>query len=66
MSTLYEESHEMFRQSFRSFADAEIVPRIEEFESAGIMDRSIYAEAGKHGFIGMNVPEQWGGGGSSD
>ena len=66
MSTLYEESHQMFRQSFRSFADAEIVPRIEEFESAGIMDRSIYAEAGKHGFIGMNVPEQWGGGGSSD
>lgn len=63
---LYDESHDLFRQSFRSFADAELAPRIEEFESAGIMDRSVYTEAGKHGFVGMNVPEQWGGGGTSD
>ena len=66
MSTLYDESHELFRQSFRSFADAEMVPRIEEFETAGIMDRAIYTEAGKHGFVGMNIPEQWGGGGTTD
>ena len=66
MSTLYDESHELFRQSFRSFADAEVVPRIEEFERAGIMDRAVYAEAGKHGFVGMNIPEQWGGGGTTD
>lgn len=66
MTPLYEESHELFRQSFRSFADAELVPRIDEFESAGIMDRSVYAEAGKHGFVGMNVPEAWGGGGTAD
>ncbi len=66
MSALYDDTHELFRQSFRSFADAEVVPRIEEFETAGIMDRSIYTEAGKHGFVGMNVPEQWGGGGTTD
>lgn len=63
---LYEESHELFRQSFRSFADSELAPRIEEFEAAGIMDRSVYSDAGKHGFIGFNVPEKWGGGGTSD
>lgn len=66
MQTLYEGSHELFRQSFRSFADAELAPRIEEFEAAGIMDRAVYAEAGKHGFIGFNVPEKWGGGGTAD
>lgn len=66
MRTLYDESHELFRQSFRSFADAELAPRIEEFEAAGIMDRNVYTEAGKHGFVGMNVPEQWGGGGTAD
>lgn len=66
MQALYEESHELFRTSFRSFADAELVPRIEEFEHAGIMDRTVYTEAGKHGFVGMNVPEKWGGGGTSD
>lgn len=66
MHTLYEESHQMFRESFRSFADSELAPRIEEFEAAGIMDRTVYRDAGKHGFIGFNVPEKWGGGGTSD
>ncbi len=66
MSALYEESHELFRKSFRSFVDAELAPRIEEFETAGIMDRAVYSDAGKHGFVGMNVPEKWGGGGTSD
>jgi len=66
MSGLYTEEHELFRQSFRSFVDAELAPRIEEFEAAGIMDRNVYAEAGKHGFIGLNVPEKWGGGGTDD
>lgn len=66
MTTLYDDTHEMFRQSFRAWAEAEVVPRVEEFESDGIMDRSVYAEAGKHGFVGMNVPEKWGGGGTDD
>ncbi len=66
MATIYDETHELFRQSFRSFADTELVPRIDEFETAGIMDRNVYAEAGKHGFTGFNVPEQWGGGGTKD
>ncbi len=66
MATIYDETHELFRQSFRSFAASELVPRIDEFEEAGIMDRTVYAEAGSHGFIGFNVPEQWGGGGTKD
>ncbi len=56
----------MLRDSFRSFVEAEITPRDEEFERAGIMDRSVYAEAGRHGFVGMAVPESYGGGGSAD
>ncbi|MEM9132744.1 MAG: acyl-CoA dehydrogenase family protein [Actinomycetota bacterium] len=63
---MYDEDHELFRQSFRSFAGAEMTPRIEEFERAGLMDRQVYAEAGKHGFVGMAVPERYGGGGSDD
>ncbi len=64
--SMYDEDHELFRQSFRSFAAAEMAPRVEEFEQAGLMDRQVYAEAGKHGFVGMAVPERYGGGGSSD
>lgn len=66
MQSMYDESHDLFRQSFRSFVDAEMAPRREEFETAGIMDREVYAAAGKHGLIGWAVPEQYGGGGTKD
>ncbi len=66
MGTIYDESHELFRDSFRSFIEAEVLTRKDEFERAGIMDREIYAAAGKHGFVGMAVPERYGGGGTGD
>ncbi len=66
MSTIYDETHELFRQSFRAFVEAEMVPKYHDWETAGIMDRELYVEAGKHGFVGMAVPAQYGGGGSDD
>ena len=64
--TIYESDHELFRDSFRAFAEQELAPHVPEWERAGIMDRSAYLEAGKHGFIGMAVPESFGGGGVKD
>jgi len=64
--TIYESDHELFRDSFRAFAEQELAPHVPEWERAGIMDRSAYLEAGKHGFIGMAVPEEFGGGGVKD
>ena len=64
--TIYESDHELFRDSFRAFAAAEMAPHVADWERAGIMDRSMYLEAGKHGFIGMAVPEEFGGGGVDD
>jgi acyl-CoA dehydrogenase len=66
MNSIYDETHELFRESFRAFVDAEMVPNYHDWESAGIMDRELYLAAGKHGFIGMAVPEAHGGGGSTD
>ena len=66
MPTIYDETHDLFRESFRAFVDAEMVPKYQEWESAGIMDRELYLAAGKHGFIGMSVPEAHGGGGNTD
>jgi alkylation response protein AidB-like acyl-CoA dehydrogenase len=63
---LFESEHDMFRDSFRRFLDKEIVPRAEEFERDGIMDRAIFAKAGEAGFLGMEVPEEYGGGGVKD
>jgi len=63
---LYEPEHDMFRDSFRRFLDKEIVPRAEEFERDGIMDRAVFARAGAAGFLAMEAPEEYGGGGVKD
>ena len=64
--TIYDETHELFRQSFRAFVEAEMSPHIEQWERDGIMAREAYAQAGAHGFVGMAIPEAHGGGGSED
>jgi alkylation response protein AidB-like acyl-CoA dehydrogenase len=43
-----------------------VVPRNDEFERAGIMDRAVFAKAGAAGFLGMDVDEVHGGGGVRD
>ena len=63
---LFDSEHDMFRDSFRRFLEKEIVPRSEEFEREGIMDRAVFARAGAAGFLGMEVPEEYGGGGVRD
>jgi alkylation response protein AidB-like acyl-CoA dehydrogenase len=64
--TLFEEEHDLFRASFRRFLDKEVVPHNEEWERAGLMDREVFAKAGAAGFLGMDVPEEHGGGGVRD
>jgi alkylation response protein AidB-like acyl-CoA dehydrogenase len=66
MATIYEETHDLFRESFRAFVGAEMAPRFEEWEKAGIMEHGVYAAAGKHGFVGIAVAEEFGGGGTDD
>jgi alkylation response protein AidB-like acyl-CoA dehydrogenase len=63
---LFEEEHELFRASFRQFVEKELAPHHLEWERAGIVDRGVYASAGAHGFLGMAVPEEYGGGGNPD
>jgi alkylation response protein AidB-like acyl-CoA dehydrogenase len=63
---LFDDVHDDFRSSVAAFVAKELVPDYLEWEKAGIAPRSIFAEAGKFGFVGMAVPEQYGGGGSTD
>jgi alkylation response protein AidB-like acyl-CoA dehydrogenase len=63
---LFDDTHEEFRAAFRSFLEREAVPRLAAWESAGIVERSFFATAGANGFLGMNVPEEHGGGGVED
>jgi alkylation response protein AidB-like acyl-CoA dehydrogenase len=64
--TIFEEEHELFRTSFRQFLDKELVPHVEEWERAGIVDKDVFRKAGDAGFLGMAVPEELGGGGVDD
>ncbi|WP_458687930.1 acyl-CoA dehydrogenase family protein [Nocardia tengchongensis] len=64
--TLFEPEHELFRESFRKFLDQHVAANHEQWEHDGIVDRSVWLEAGKQGFLGMAVPEQYGGGGVLD
>jgi alkylation response protein AidB-like acyl-CoA dehydrogenase len=63
---LFEEEHEALRTSFRSWLDKEIVPHHMQWEQAGLVPHDVFTEAGRHGFVGMAVPEAYGGGGVAD
>jgi len=64
--TLFEPEHELFRESFRAFLERHVAPYHEDWERAKIVDRGVWLEAGKQGFLGMSVPEEYGGGGIPD
>jgi alkylation response protein AidB-like acyl-CoA dehydrogenase len=63
---LYEDLHEDFRASFRTFLEREVIPHYMDWEREGIVPRELYAAAGRGGFLGMAVPEADGGAGAED
>ena len=64
--TLYDDDHEAFRASVRTFVDKEIAPHVDEWSAAGITPRELFTAAGKQGLLGIDVPEEYGGGGVPD
>jgi alkylation response protein AidB-like acyl-CoA dehydrogenase len=64
--SLFEDVHEEFRAAFRAFLDREAVPHYARWEAEGIVDRELFRVAGGNGFLGMEVPEELGGGGVKD
>jgi alkylation response protein AidB-like acyl-CoA dehydrogenase len=63
---LYTEDHEAFRDTARGFIERYVSPHHDDWEKAGIVDRGVWLEAGKHGLLGFELPEEYGGGGVSD
>ena len=64
--TIFTDEHDMFRDAFRQFVEKEIVPHFLQWEADGIVPRELFAAAGASGFLGMEVPEELGGGGVED
>jgi alkylation response protein AidB-like acyl-CoA dehydrogenase len=63
---IFDEQHEMFRATVRSFVDKEIAPHVDDWSAAGITPRELFTAAGRQGFLGIEVPEEYGGGGVAD
>lgn len=52
---------EAIRELARDFAESEIVPRAAAWDRAGAFDRDVLSRLGELGFLGMLVPERYGG-----
>ncbi|MBV6754885.1 acyl-CoA dehydrogenase family protein [Rhodococcus opacus] len=61
--TVFNEDHEAFRKMIRDFIEREVVPVHPEWEAAGHPPRDFYRTLGSLGVLGIQVPEQYGGGG---
>ena len=66
MRELFDEEHEAFRRTVRSFLDKEVVPFHDQWEKDGIVSREVWLAAGRQGLLGFDVDEAHGGGGVRD
>ncbi|AXG12971.1 acyl-CoA dehydrogenase family protein [Intrasporangium calvum] len=63
---IYDDDHEALRASAREFIDRVMRPRAEEMIELKSIPRDIWQEAGKQGFFGFDIPEEYGGAGVDD
>lgn len=62
MKSLYfNDDHQLFRQSARQFIEAEVLPYATEWEEKREIPREIWHRMGELGFLGLNLPEEYGG-----
>ena len=57
------ENLQMIKESARDFAEAHIRPHIMEWDEAQVFPIDVFHKLGEHGFMGVLVPEEYGGSG---
>jgi acyl-CoA dehydrogenase len=63
---IFNEEHEMFRDSVRRFMQSEVAPYVEQWREGGLCDPAAFRKAGEHGLLCMWVDEKYGGLGIKD
>jgi alkylation response protein AidB-like acyl-CoA dehydrogenase len=63
---LYQPEHSDFRSLCREFLAREAVPHHAAWEKAGLVDREVWRKAGAAGLLGLDVDQEFGGGGQHD
>src|ERR1044072_1411230 len=57
---IFNEEHDHLRESIRAFATKELAPHAEEWEETTFPD-SVFTRLGELGFLGLSMPEEYGG-----
>lgn len=60
---MLDEEHRIIRDTARSFSQKEIAPKAKELDETGRFPKEIIEKLASMGFLGMDVPEQYGGAG---
>lgn len=63
---IFDEEHEMFRDSVRRFMQSEVGPNVEQWREDGICDPAVFLKAGEQGLLCMWADEKYGGLGIKD
>ncbi len=63
---IYDEDHEAFRESVRTWLERSVIPNTEQYIADKALPREFWLEAGAQGFLGLEVPEEYGGAGADD
>ena len=58
---IYNEDHEAFRASVKEFLDREVVPHLDDYAANHGLKREFWLAAGAQGFLGLEIPEEYGG-----
>jgi alkylation response protein AidB-like acyl-CoA dehydrogenase len=59
-ASIFTDVHEQLRESIRAFVDREVVPHVGEWETTTYPD-AIVRRMGELGFLGLSMPEEYGG-----
>ncbi|VVQ15575.1 acyl-CoA dehydrogenase family protein [Pseudomonas fluorescens] len=58
---LFQEDHDMFRETVRKFIEREIAPFHQQWEVDGVVPRELWLKAGEAGMLCCTIPEEYGG-----
>src|SRR5215470_13201092 len=61
ISNPFTPEHELFRKSVREYVEQRLRPHAEAWEAEQIFPREVFKEMGDLGFLGIRVPEEYGG-----
>jgi alkylation response protein AidB-like acyl-CoA dehydrogenase len=59
--SIYDETHELFREQVRRFIARHLTPNIARWEAQGVVEREVWVQCGEAGLLCPTLPEEYGG-----